>query len=307
MKTTREQKIVTVQTRVDAPVELVWKLWTSPEDIINWNYASDDWHTPRAENDLRPGGKFNYYMEAKDKSQGFELVGTFDKVIPKERIELTLGDGRKVITTFSMASGKTKIIETFEPEKENTVEMQHDGWQAILNNFKKYAEMKSASSNPQKITQKIYPCLWFDDRAEEAVDFYTSVIPNSRILRKSFYTKEGFEIHHHKEGTVLTIDFQLNGQSFTVLNGGPEFKFSEAISLQLFCDSQEEIDYYWEKLTTNGGQEGQCGWLKDKYGLSWQIIPSILPDLITDPLRAEKVMKVLMTMKKLEIKNLVMA
>ena len=126
-----------------------------------------------------------------------------------------------------------------------------------------------------KVTNQITPCLWFDYQAEKAVNFYLSVFKNSRIESISHYGKEGFEIHGRNEGTVLTVNFEINGQSFTALNGGPFFKFNEAISFQIFCGTQEEIDYYWSKLT-DGGEEGQCGWLKDKYGISWQIVPTIL-------------------------------
>ncbi len=214
-----------------------------------------------------------------------------------------MDDGRKVSVHFTKLNGRTRIVENFETEKVNPVEKQEEGWQAILNNFKRYAEVKAAFSKPPKITHSITPCLWFDHNAEEAVNFYVSIFRNSKILTRTYYSKEGYDIHHMKEGTILTIDFQINGQRFTALNGGPEFKFSEGISFQVFCDTQEEIDYYWIRLC-EGGEEGQCGWLKDKYGLSWQITPSILPKLLLDPVKAERVMHVLMPMKKLYIDKL---
>jgi predicted 3-demethylubiquinone-9 3-methyltransferase (glyoxalase superfamily) len=150
---------------------------------------------------------------------------------------------------------------------------------------------------------QITPCLWFDGQAEEAARLYVSVFKNSKIRGISYYNKEGFEIHRHKEGTVLTVDFEINGQRFTALNGGPQFKFSEAVSFQVFCETQEEIDNYWEKLT-KGGKEDQCGWLKDKFGVSWQIVPEILPELMKDPKRAERVTAAFMQMKKFDIKTL---
>lgn len=150
---------------------------------------------------------------------------------------------------------------------------------------------------------QISPCLWFDNQAEAAANFYTSIFKNSKIESVSRYGKEGYDIHGMKEGTVLTVVFQLNGQQFTALNGGPFFKFTEAISLQVFCETQEEIDYYWNKLT-DGGEESQCGWLKDKYGLSWQVVPSILQKLMTDPARAGKVTAAFMQMKKFDIEKL---
>jgi predicted 3-demethylubiquinone-9 3-methyltransferase (glyoxalase superfamily) len=146
--------------------------------------------------------------------------------------------------------------------------------------------------------------LWFDTQAEDAAHFYMSVFRDSKILNVNYYAKEGFDIHQKKEGSVMTITFQINGQTFTALNGGPQFKFNEAISFQVFCDKQEEIDYYWNKLT-DGGQEGQCGWLKDKYGLSWQIVPSILSSLLSDPTKADKVTNAFLQMKKFDIDSLI--
>jgi predicted 3-demethylubiquinone-9 3-methyltransferase (glyoxalase superfamily) len=153
------------------------------------------------------------------------------------------------------------------------------------------------------MTNQITPCLWFDNQAEEAVNFYVSIFKNSNIESISRYSEEGFEIHGMKEGTVLTVSFKINGQSFTALNGGPLFTFNESISFQVFCNTQEEIDYYWAKLS-EGGQEGQCGWLKDKYGISWQIVPAILPELISNPAIAGKVTKAFLQMKKFNIEKL---
>jgi predicted 3-demethylubiquinone-9 3-methyltransferase (glyoxalase superfamily) len=137
---------------------------------------------------------------------------------------------------------------------------------------------------------KITPFLWFDKNAEEAIRFYTSIFKNSKII----------QLH------PMVSTFELDGQKFMALNGGPQFRFTEAISLFVNCDTQEEIDYYWEKLTSDGGSEVECGWLKDKYGLSWQIVPAILNEFISDPDRekSERVMKALLKMKKLEIKGL---
>jgi predicted 3-demethylubiquinone-9 3-methyltransferase (glyoxalase superfamily) len=149
----------------------------------------------------------------------------------------------------------------------------------------------------------ITPCLWFNNRAEEAAKFYTSVFENSKIESTSYYPKEGSEVHHQKEGTAMTVVFEINGQKFTALNGGDQFKFSEAISLQVFCENQEEIDYYWNKLS-EGGEEGPCGWLKDKFGLSWQIVPSMMGQLMSNPATSGKVMNAFMQMKKFDIATL---
>jgi len=155
--------------------------------------------------------------------------------------------------------------------------------------------------------QKITPCLWFDSNAEEAVNFYTSIFKNSKIGKISRYGKEGYEIHGKPEGTVLTVEFELGGQTFTALNGGPVFKFNEAISFQVYCESQSEVDYYWEKLSKGGDEKAQqCGWLKDRYGVSWQIVPIVLSEMLQDKNaeKSERVMKALLQMKKLDIKAL---
>ena len=155
--------------------------------------------------------------------------------------------------------------------------------------------------------QKITPCLWFDDQAERAAKFYTEVFKNSRIKKISRYGKEGYEIHHRPEGSVMTVEFELDGQTFTALNGGPIFKLNEAISLQVDCATQEEVDYYWEKLSEGGDEKAQqCGWLKDKYGLSWQIVPRVLVEMLNDPdaKKSQRVMAALLKMKKIEIETL---
>jgi uncharacterized protein YndB with AHSA1/START domain len=135
-----EEKIITVQAKIKAPVDKVWKLWTTPEDIVKWNYASDDWQSPKALNDLREGGKFNIRMEAKDGSSGFDFEGVYSKVKPNRVIEYTIGDGRKVIIDFAGKGNSTRVVETFEAENIYSVDQQRSGWQSILNNFKKYAE-----------------------------------------------------------------------------------------------------------------------------------------------------------------------
>jgi predicted 3-demethylubiquinone-9 3-methyltransferase (glyoxalase superfamily) len=161
-----------------------------------------------------------------------------------------------------------------------------------------------------QIKSKIVPCLWFDGQAEEAANFYTGIFPNSRIVATSRYGEAGQEIHGQKPGTVLTVAFEIEGQSFTALNAGPLFKFNEAISFQVMCDSQEEIDRYWEKLSAGGDEMArQCGWLKDRFGVSWQVVPRVLPEMLTDPdpARSERTMAALMKMEKLDIAELMRA
>ena len=137
---TQEKTVVTIETTVNAPVEKVWEYWTKPEHITKWNHASDDWHSPRAENDLRTGGKFSARMEAKDGSMGFDFAGVYDEVRNNEYIEYTMGDDRKVKVTFTPQGNATKVVESFEAENTHSIEMQRGGWQAILDNFKKYTE-----------------------------------------------------------------------------------------------------------------------------------------------------------------------
>jgi len=137
---TASSTTITIETTVKAPVEKVWKCWTTPQDITQWNHASDDWHSPHGENDLRPGGRFSFRMEAKDGSFGFDFGGVYDKVKTNELIEYTLGDGRKVSVKFTANGNEIHIVETFEAEETNPIEMQKGGWQAILDNFKSYTE-----------------------------------------------------------------------------------------------------------------------------------------------------------------------
>jgi predicted 3-demethylubiquinone-9 3-methyltransferase (glyoxalase superfamily) len=148
---------------------------------------------------------------------------------------------------------------------------------------------------------EITPCLWFDTEGEEAADLYTSVFPNSKILDIARYGSSG----PRPEGTVMTVSFELDGQKFLALNGGPEFTFSEAISFQVSCKDQDEVDVFWNKLS-EGGEEGPCGWLKDRFGVSWQIVPTVLPKLLgdPDPEKSQRVMAAMLKMKKIDIGEL---
>jgi predicted 3-demethylubiquinone-9 3-methyltransferase (glyoxalase superfamily) len=155
------------------------------------------------------------------------------------------------------------------------------------------------------LKHKITPCLWFDTLAEEAANFYTLVFENSRIKKISRYGKTGREVHGKEAGSVLTVEFEIEGQPFVALNGGPQFKFNEAVSFQVFCETQDEIDYFWDSLS-RGGSEGRCGWLKDKYGVSWQIVPSVLPQMMAgaDDAKSERAMNALLQMTKFDLEAL---
>jgi predicted 3-demethylubiquinone-9 3-methyltransferase (glyoxalase superfamily) len=151
--------------------------------------------------------------------------------------------------------------------------------------------------------QKITPCLWFDTEAEEAAKFYCSIFENSKIRTVGRYGKEGHEIHGKPAGSVMAVEFELEGQKFAALNGGPQFKFDEAISFQVHCKDQKEVDYFWEKLTAGGGKEGPCGWLKDRFGLSWQVVPTVLYEMLTDKdhEKSQRVTKAFLQMNKFDV------
>jgi predicted 3-demethylubiquinone-9 3-methyltransferase (glyoxalase superfamily) len=154
--------------------------------------------------------------------------------------------------------------------------------------------------------QKVTPFLWFDNQAEEAAKFYTSVFENSKVGKIIRYDEAAAKAASRPVGSVLTIEFEIEGQKFTALNGGPVFKFNESISFAVNCDTQKEVDYFWEKLTADGGQESQCGWLKDKFGVSWQIVPTVLIEMLQDKdsEKSERVMKAMLQMQKIDIKTL---
>jgi predicted 3-demethylubiquinone-9 3-methyltransferase (glyoxalase superfamily) len=154
----------------------------------------------------------------------------------------------------------------------------------------------------------IAPCLWFDSQAEEAARFYVGIFPNSKVTLISRYPEAGHEVHGRQPGSVMTVEFELQGQPFTALNGGPQFTFSEAVSFQIVCDSQEEIDSYWDRLTA-GGAEQPCGWLKDRFGVSWQVVPAQMYDVMAnpDPAGMERLMGAMFTMTKLDVGTLMRA
>lgn len=172
-----------------------------------------------------------------------------------------------------------------------------------MNSYKEKFEMdKIKLMNTRKMTI----CLWFDGKAEEAAHFYTQIFSDSSIGRISRFFKEGKVVGQKSEGDVMVIEFSLNGMNFIGLNGGSQFKFNEATSIVINCETQEEINYYWDKLTTEG-EEGPCGWLKDKFGVSWQVVPTILPELMSnkDPEKVKRVTAAFMKMKKFEIQKLI--
>ena len=154
--------------------------------------------------------------------------------------------------------------------------------------------------------QKITPFLWFDNQAEEAAKFYTTIFKNSKIGKILRYDEAAAKAAGGPVGSVLTIEFEIEGQKFTALNGGPQFKFNESVSFVVNCETQEEVDYFWQKLTADGGQESECGWLRDKFGLSWQVTPTVLIEMLhdKDPKKSGRVMNAMMQMQKIDISKL---
>jgi predicted 3-demethylubiquinone-9 3-methyltransferase (glyoxalase superfamily) len=154
--------------------------------------------------------------------------------------------------------------------------------------------------------QKITPFLWFDDQAEDAAKFYTSIFKNSKVGKSTRYGEAAEKAAGRPAGSVMTVEFELEGQKFTALNGGPVFKFNESISFVVNCDTQEQVDYFWEKFSADGGQESQCGWLRDKFGVSWQVVPRVLIEMLQDKNseKSERVMKAMLQMQKIDIKKL---
>lgn len=151
--------------------------------------------------------------------------------------------------------------------------------------------------------QKITPFLWYDNQAEEAANYYVSTFKNSKVLKATRYNEASARASGQPQGSVMTVEFELDGQKFVAINGGPHFKLTEAVSFVVNCENQEELDYFWERLSA-GGTEVQCGWLKDQFGLSWQVVPTILPELIKDPEKGPRAMAALMKMKKIDIETL---
>ncbi|KAE9368351.1 putative 3-demethylubiquinone-9 3-methyltransferase [Stipitochalara longipes BDJ] len=157
------------------------------------------------------------------------------------------------------------------------------------------------------MASQITPCLWLDGQAEEAATFYTAIFKNGKVSRKQYYSEAGKDTHGQEPGTVMTVEFELNGQNFMALNGGPQFKFNEAISFRIECDDQEEVDHYWEKLSEGGDpKKQQCGWVGDKFGVSWQVVPKVLSAMLADddPVKVQLTFEAMLRMKKIDISAL---
>lgn len=273
------KKTITVQAVINAGQESVWEFYTNPEHITQWNSASDDWHTPSAENNLQPGGKFNYRMESKDGSLGFDYWGIYDELKPPEFLDFTLGDGRKVIVTFTDMKEKTSAVIEFEPEDTNSMEMQRDGWQAILDNFKKYVEVK-------KMTV-FNPYLNFAGSTEEAFIFYKSVFGGEYVNFTRFEDLpiEGMTLPEEARGKIMHISLPIgSGQmlmgSDALESLGQKLVPGNNLNISIHPDSKEEADQLFNLLSKGGIVEMQMaeqpwgdyyGSFQDKFGVHWMI------------------------------------
>ncbi len=290
---------IVVETTVNAPIAQVWRAYTTPEDIKQWNAASDDWHTTAATVDLRVGGAFSSRMEAKDGSFGFDFAGTYTEVVPHARIAYAFGD-RSAEVSFAQGPGGVTVTVRFDAETTHSPEQQHEGWQSILNNFKRHVEGLS-----QPIPKNTL-CLWFDRDAEAAAHFYAKTIPNSSVGR---VMRAPGDFPSGQQGDVLTVEFTVAGVACVGLNGGPHFKPSEAFSFMIATEDQAETDRLWNAIIGNGGQASDCGWCKDRWGISWQITPRVLLEAIQDPDRvaAKRAFDAMMTMQKIDVAAIVAA
>jgi len=296
---------LTLTRILDAPRSLVYRAWTDPQHLARW-WGPHGFTAPECRADVRPGGEIYIRMVG----HGFDhaMQGRFVEVVEPKRVVFdswlddetgtTFLEIRNTVTLEEHGAGKTALtlhahVVYAGTGSEGPLSGMEEGWDQSLERLGTYV----SGLRPQKIT----PFLWFDGRAEEAMHFYTSVFPDARVVDVVRYTEAG----PGKPGTVMGATFELAGQRFFALNGGPQFPFTEAISFFVDCETQAEIDTYWERLC-EAGTPVQCGWLKDKFGLSWQIVPRELHAMLRDsnPKKAAAVMRALMEMIKLDIADL---
>ncbi len=295
---------------VDATPGEVFQAWINPDHLLRW-WGPREFTTAHVEVDPKPGGVFRTCIRS-PKGDEYPASGTFREIERPHRLVFTHawddereaeGDERVVTVKLAGTDGKTRVafhIGGFETEAARDSEIE--GWNECLDRLVRHfaAEDRSPAPATGRALQKITPFLWFDGNAEEAVRFYTSIFRNSGIESVMRYGDAG----PGPKGSVMLVNFRLEGQSLLALNGGPQFNFSPAISLFVSCTTQAEIDELWEKLS-EGGEKEDCGWLRDKYGVSWQIVPTIiLGELLGDPATSQNVMRAMFTMKKLDIEVL---
>ncbi len=315
------QRPFVISRTFSAPRELIWEAWTERQRLMRW-FGPKGFTMSAASMDFRPGGMFHYCLLAPD---GRSMWGKFlyREIVVPERITMvncfsdenggTTRHPKSPTWPLEMLSicslveqgGDTTVTIQWAPlnptaEERRTFDAAHEdmkrGWSGTFDQLADYLARGHDAG-----THKITPFLWFDNQAAEAAEFYVSIFKNSKIVSVNRYGEAG----PGPKGSVMTVVFDLDGQRFIALNGGPHFKFTEAISFSVDCKTQEEVDEFWEKLG-KGGQPGQCGWLKDKYGLPWQIVPTILSELLgdPDPAKAQRVTEAMLKMRKINIRTL---
>ena len=306
----------------DAPRALVWQAWTDPKHLAQW-WGPNGFSTTTSAFDMRPGGVWRFVMHGPD-GRDYENRITFDEIVKPERIRYHHGGGSDVepVQFRTTVTFEDLGVQPDPPHPARRVPVgrraraRHQGLRRRQGRgrrrchaspptwprFRPEYQRNPTRRTPCQPCKEITPCLWFDTEAEAAANHYVSIFKNSKIVKIGRYGKEGKEVTGKEAGSVMAVEFEIEGQKFVALNGGPQFKFDEAISFQISCETQAEIDHFWSKLT-DGGKEVQCGWLKDKFGLSWQVIPKMLTELLghSNPDKAGRVMKAMLQMKKFDI------
>jgi len=298
----------------DAPRKLVFDAFTKPELVQRWLLGPEGWTMPVCEIDLRVGGRYRFVWRRERDGSEMGMSGVYREIVAPERIVSTerfdepwypgeaVGtlvfveqDGRTTVTQTMLYESRAARDSVLASPMEQGVEASYIRLDEILATTGRHPSPGGYEERPMK---RITPFLWFDGNAEEAMNFYVSVFENSLVVR--VHRRGGGD--GASKGAVTSVEFQLEGQEFLALNGGPHFKFSPAISLFVSCETQAEVDELWEKLSA-GGERQRCGWLRDRYGLSWQIIPSVLGKLLhdEDPVKAQRVMAAMLQMEKLDI------
>jgi len=317
----RDPQAIVAMREFDAPRALVWEAWTDPKHLAQW-WGPNGFSTTTSAFDMRPGGVWRFVMHGPD-GRDYENRITFDEIVQPERIRYHHGGGgdvepvqfRTTVTFEDLGSNRTRLtlhaVFPSAAERDRVIK-EYGADKGAMQTLSRLADYVAhafglsrkfhSKEDNMPTVQKITPCLWFDTEAEAAANHYVSIFKNSKIAKIGRYGKEGKEVHGKEAGSVMAVEFEIEGQKFVALNGGPQFKFDEAISFQISCETQAEIDHFWSKLT-EGGKEVQCGWLKDKFGLSWQVVPKMLTELMgdPDPDKAGRVMKAMLQMKKFDI------
>ncbi|MDE0114870.1 MAG: VOC family protein [Albidovulum sp.] len=306
--------VLEIERLIDAPVKNVWRCWTEGKLLEQW-FCPKPWYVTDARVDLRPGGEFAATMNGPN-GEKFNNNGVYLEIEPQKRLVSTdaflrgwIPGERAFMVAESLfeetANRKTRFtfraLHWNEEALEEHCQMGfHEGWGKVVDQLEESAKSLRDSPNLTPPIPKVRTCLWFDDQALQAAEFYCSILPDSRIDRVERYTEDQ---KFAEPGKVMAVEFTLSGIPYQALNGGPHFKLNEAVSISVKTADQAETDRLWDTLIADGGNESQCGWLKDRFGLSWQIVPTPALELLNGP-SAAKVWPALMQMKKIVVSDL---